>query len=146
MAAGNTEEITVYVDGASFGNPGPAGAGIVLVAGRRVIHRAAIPLGEATNNVAEYRALIAALHEAAARRARRVTVRSDSELMIKQMRGEYRVKAPQLRPLHEWAVKLASRFEQVTWQHVGRERNREADRLAKQGAERAADGGSAATA
>ncbi len=145
MAARKTEDITVYVDGASLGNPGPAGAGIVLTAGGEVIHRASIPLGATTNNVAEYRALIAGLHEAAARQARRVTVRSDSELLVKQMRGEYRVKAAHLRPLHEWAMKLTRRFEEVTWQHVPREENREADALAKQGAERAADSGDTPT-
>ncbi|MGD9520181.1 MAG: ribonuclease HI family protein [Armatimonadota bacterium] len=129
------EEMVLNIDGASFGNPGPAGAGIVLTAGNEVIHRASIPLGETTNNVAEYRALIAGLHEAAARKARRVVVRSDSELLIRQMRGEYQVKAPHLRPLHEWGKKIADRFEGVTWEYVPREENSEADRLAKEGAE-----------
>jgi ribonuclease HI len=131
-------EMTLYVDGASLGNPGPAGGGLVLVCGNSVLHRASIPLGVATNNVAEYRALIAGLHEAAARGAKRLVVRSDSELLMKQMRGEYRVKAKHLRELCEWARKVARRFESVTWEHVPRDQNREADALAKQGAERSA--------
>ncbi|MCX7599017.1 MAG: ribonuclease HI family protein, partial [Armatimonadetes bacterium] len=101
------EVITIYCDGASLGNPGSAGAGFLLLGpDGKVLRRRAVPLGETTNNVAEYRALIAALHEAAAVGARKVRVRADSELLVKQMRGEYRVTAPHLKPLYAWAQKL----------------------------------------
>jgi ribonuclease HI len=125
-------DLILHVDGASLGNPGPAGAGLVLVThSGEVVAQNSVPLGVATNNVAEYRALIAGLHEASAAGARRLIVRSDSELMIKQLRGEYRVKTPHLRPLFDWVVKLARRFEQVRWEHVPRELNAAADDLAK---------------
>ncbi len=129
--------LVLHTDGASLGNPGPAGAGFVLLEDDgEVVREGSIPLGVATNNVAEYKALIAGLNEAAALGARRLTVRSDSELMIKQLRGEYRVKTPHLRPLYEWAVKLARRFEQVRWEHVRRESNTVADDLAGAAAKR----------
>lgn len=132
-------DLILHVDGASFGNPGPAGAGFVLkTRNGRVVREGSIPLGVATNNVAEYRALIAGLGEAAAAGAQRLLVRSDSELMIKQLRGEYRVKKAHLRPLYDWAVKLAGRFEQVRWEHVRRELNAAADDLAKAAAKRSA--------
>ena len=136
--------LIAYVDGASSGNPGPAGAGFVITdEDGRVLAERAIPLGQATNNVAEYRAVIGALHEAAARGAREVTVRSDSELVIKQMRGEYKVKSKGLKGLYEWVKKLTTRFEGVQWEHVGREENRRADELARQGTARSkAMGGS----
>ncbi len=133
------ELLIAYVDGASSGNPGPAGAGFVLQTpdGEVLVERS-IPLGEATNNVAEYRAIIAALNEAAARRARRVVVRSDSQLVIRQMTGQYRVKNEGLKPLHEWVKKLTSRFEGVKWEHIPREQNARADELARQAAARSA--------
>lgn len=133
-------ELILHVDGASFGNPGPAGAGYVLLDRRgEVVRENSLPLGIATNNVAEYRALIAGLSEAAALGVKRLLVRSDSELMIKQLRGEYRVKTAHLRPLYEWAVKLSRRFEEVRWEHVRREYNSVADDLAKNGAKRSAE-------
>jgi ribonuclease HI len=129
--------LTLHVDGASLGNPGPAGAGFVLLDDDgEVVRGNSIPLGVATNNVAEYKALIAGLSDAAALGVRRLTVRSDSELMIKQLRGEYRVKTPHLRPLYEWCVKLARRFEKVQWEHVRREFNTVADDLAGEAAKR----------
>jgi probable phosphoglycerate mutase len=106
---------------------------------------AAVPLGRATNNVAEYRALIAGLHEAAARGARRVSVRADSELVVRQLQGRYRVKAAHLAPLHDWARKLIARFDEVTFQSVPRDQNSEADRLAREGAERSQQAGAAPT-
>ncbi len=138
----NHDALVLYVDGASFGNPGPAGAAFVLEAAEGELKRASIPLGTCTNNEAEYRALIAGLYEAAARRARRIIIRSDSQLLIRQMRGEYKVKAKNLQPLHKWAQKVARRFEHVCWQHIPREQNALADALAKQAAERSRRHGS----
>lgn len=132
------EALVLYCDGASLGNPGPAGAGFVIVGpGGKVLRRRAVSLGRLTNNAAEYRALIAALHEAAAMGARKVHVKADSELLVKQMRGEYKVAAPNLKPLHAWAHKLLRRFEEVRFEAVPREDNAEADQLAKAAAERA---------
>ena len=135
------EALIAYVDGASSGNPGPAGAGFVLrTPDGEVVAERAIPLGEATNNAAEYKAVIAALNEAAAKGARRVVVRSDSQLLVRQMLGEYRVKNEGLKPLYEWVKKLTNRFEGVKWEHIPREQNAEADRLARQGAEKSKEG------
>lgn len=87
-------------------------------------------LGRATNNVAEYEALLHGLRYALARGARRVRVFSDSELVVRQVAGSYRVKHPAMRPLHAEAMGLMSRFERASLDHVRREANREADRLA----------------
>src|SRR5438045_5960697 len=98
-----TDELFVLeFDGGSRGNPGPAGIGVVLrAADNTPLITLGRFIGRATNNVAEYRALVAALEEAQKLGARRIMVRGDSELVIKQMRGEYRVKHPDLRPLFE---------------------------------------------
>lgn len=90
-------------------------------------------IGEATNNVAEYRAAIEGLRIAAERRARAVVLRSDSRLLVEQLSGRFRVKAPRLQRLHEEARKLLAGFEQVTIEHIPREFNAEADRLANEG-------------
>jgi len=90
-------------------------------------------IGEATNNVAEYRAAIEGLRIAAERGARAVVLRSDSRLLVEQLSGRFRVKAPRLQRLHEEARKLLAGFEQVTIEHVPREFNAEADRLANEG-------------
>jgi ribonuclease HI len=123
--------ITAYVDGGSRGNPGPAGYGIRFEdSDGAVVAEFHGALGIATNNVAEYRGLLAALRWALDRGHEALHVRSDSELLVKQMRGEYRVRNPGLQPLHAEARALASRIGRVTFEHVRRERNREADRLA----------------
>ncbi len=96
-----------------------------------------IPLGEATNNVAEYRALIAGLHEASARGIKHLCVRTDSELVCRQLNGQYRVKSDNIRQFYEWARRLMQRFESIEIQHVPRDENAEADRLAGDAARRA---------
>lgn len=123
--------VRISVDGAARGNPGPAGFGAILEGtpdGPRLVH--AGYLGEATNNVAEYQALLWALAEARRRGFEAVEVRSDSELMVKQMRGEYRVKHPRLRGLHAKAAALARAFRAFSIRHVPRGDNAEADALA----------------
>ncbi|EKP95067.1 tRNA (adenine(22)-N(1))-methyltransferase TrmK [Thermaerobacter subterraneus] len=124
----------LHTDGAARGNPGPAGIGVVLIGpDGAVAERIARFIGAATNNVAEYTALITGLQRALDRGARRLDVYSDSELMVRQLNGQYRVKNEGLKPLFEQAARLAAQFERVRFIHVPRERNREADRLANQG-------------
>ena len=125
------DEVVVSTDGGSRGNPGPAGIGAVVTApDGTVLAEIAEGIGWATNNVAEYRAVIAGLERAHALGARRVHVRADSLLLIEQLRGRYRVRNAGLQPLFARAQRLARGFERVTWQHVPRERNRAADALA----------------
>lgn len=123
--------LVVHVDGASRGNPGEAGFGVhVSLPDGRPVAELYGHLGRATNNVAEYQALVHALRWALARGARRIEVFSDSELLVRQMGGRYRVKNPGLRPLHQEASDLLARFEHGRIRHVPREENREADALA----------------
>ena len=125
--------ITAYTDGGARGNPGPAGFGVhILDADGNTLAELVGQLGRTTNNVAEYSGLIAALEWALAHGQRRMRVRMDSELVIKQMRGEYKVKHAGLQPLHAEARRLASKLEQVTFEHVRREQNRVADALSNQ--------------
>jgi ribonuclease HI len=121
----------IYTDGAARGNPGPAGAGVCIrdAAGRVLVERGRY-LGEATNNVAEYRALLIGLEEARRLGSPEVQVRSDSELLVRQMRGVYRVRSAPLQELHARAKALEREFERVEYVHVTREHNRDADRLA----------------
>jgi ribonuclease HI len=121
----------LHIDGASRGNPGEAGFGVHVTEpdGSELTGLYGY-LGRATNNVAEYQALIHALRYALARGARHVHVFSDSELVVRQMDGSYRVKHPHLIPLHREARSLLARFEEARITHVPRERNRDADRLA----------------
>ena len=124
-------DITVRVDGASRGNPGPSGAGAVIEFGDgREPRELCRYLGETTNNVAEYRALLLALEEAAGLAAASITVRSDSELLVRQLRGEYKVRAEHLRPLHAEVCRRLRVFPAVRILHVPREENRRADSLA----------------
>lgn len=131
----------IHVDGAARGNPGPAGFGVILEGapdGQRIVHAAY--LGEATNNVAEYQGLLWALAEARRRGFDAAEVRSDSELMVKQMRGEYRVKHPRLRGLHARAAALARGFHTFSIRHVPREENAQADALANRAIDEAQRG------
>jgi ribonuclease HI len=127
---GDIVEATLFADGGSRGNPGPAASAAVLLdpAGELVEEIGAY-LGVATNNVAEWTALVLGLEAALARGIRRLTVRLDSELVVKQLRGEYRVKHAGLQPLHRRAMKLLRAFEDVDVAHVPRKQNARADRL-----------------
>lgn len=121
---------TLFADGGSRGNPGPAASGAVLLdASGDVLEEAWAYLGTATNNVAEWTALLLGLDAAAKRGIRRLAIRLDSELVVKQLRGEYRVKHPALQPLHRRAVTLLRGFEHVDVRHVPRKQNTLADRL-----------------
>jgi len=122
--------VTANIDGGARGNPGPAAYAIVLRdAGGATLFSSGKCIGQATNNVAEYYGLIAALDAARERGISRLRVESDSELLVLQMQGRYRVKSPDLKPLHERALKLARTFESFEIAHIPREKNREADRL-----------------
>lgn len=124
---------TVNIDGGSRGNPGPAAYGVLIRDPRgEVIARLKKYIGRATNNVAEYYGLIAALDYATSHGIRALRVESDSELLVNQMRGRYKVKSADLKPLFERAQKMARSFESFRIEHVYRERNAEADQLANE--------------
>jgi len=119
-------------DGASRGNPGPASAAAVLRDEEgTVLTEVSQRLGSTTNNVAEYFGLIIGLEEALKLRADEVVVESDSQLLVRQCSGEYRVRNARLRRLRDWVSRLEQGFTRVTYRHVPRERNREADALAR---------------
>lgn len=137
------ERFVLHADGAARGNPGPAGAGAVLLDDRgKVVVELRRALGRATNNRAEYEALLMGLEEARRRGARELVVRLDSELVVRQLRGQYRVKHQGLRPLAQRALRLLSEFASVRLEHVPRERNAIADRLANEAID-ATEGGAA---
>jgi ribonuclease HI len=129
--------VTVACDGASRGNPGPAGAGAQITGpDGSVLAEVAEGLGETTNNVAEYTAVIRGLERALELGATEVLLRSDSQLLINQLTGRYRVKTSHLQPLHRRVRELGARFDTIEYEHVRRERNTEADRLANLGVDR----------
>lgn len=135
-----TEVITLQFDGGSRGNPGPAGIGVVLTAADETpIFTLGRFVGRCTNNVAEYTALITGLEEAKKLGVRKLIIRGDSELIIKQMRGEYRVKHPDMKVLYDKAMSLASQFEEVKITHNLRHHNELADKLANAAMDRKAD-------
>ena len=125
--------VEVFIDGASSGNPGPAGVGVVFLdAHGQPAATFKHYVGEATNNVAEYLALIYALQEAQARGWRRLAVKTDSELLARQVAGTYKVRNSALRALHEQIQHARRGFDDLQVQHVSRTLNKEADRLARQ--------------
>jgi ribonuclease HI len=126
-------QATLFADGGSRGNPGPAASGAVLVGpDGEVIDEVGEFLGIATNNVAEWTALCIGLERAIERGIVRLAVRMDSELVVKQMRGEYRVKHASLQPLHRRAQSLLRKFEHVDIKHVPRKQNALADSVVNQ--------------
>jgi len=130
MPAPRTKGWTLECDGGARGNPGPAAVAYLLLdPDRQVIESRAESIGTATNNIAEYRALIAGLEAAAGRKAAPLTVRMDSELVVRQMTGEYKVKHEGLKPLHAAARAAAARIAGLTFEAVPREQNARADRL-----------------
>ena len=127
------EQITVYTDGGSRGNPGPAAAGFILAEPNgNQIQAKALFLGQTTNNVAEYTAIVKALEAAKQIGAKRLAVFSDSELLVKQVNGQYKVKSEQIRPLFRQAVNLINEFEDCKVKHITRDKNQEADELVNQ--------------
>ncbi len=125
--------LRLFTDGAARGNPGPAGLGLVIEdAAVRRLWGGCRYLGVTTNNQAEYLALIAGLRKAAEWAPRRLEVHMDSELVVRQLSGQYRVRSADLRSLHAQATALLGTFPEVAVRHVPRERNRGADALANQ--------------
>jgi ribonuclease HI len=127
------DELLLYCDGGSRGNPGPAAIGAVILDPTTdpptLLVTVSERIGETTNNVAEYRALIAGLEAAAPYRAARITVRADSMLVVEQLRGTWKVRQAHLRPLADEARTLLARYQSVTLEHVPREQNVDADAL-----------------
>lgn len=132
----------LHTDGGARGNPGPAGIGVVLCSpGGQVLEEIARGIGRATNNVAEYEALIVGLQTARVHGAADLEVFMDSRLVIEQMKGNYKVKSPGLKTLHERARSLAQEFKRVTFTAVARVENTHADRLSNLGMDRQAASG-----
>ncbi len=125
------KKAVIYADGASRGNPGPAAIGAIIKDERgRLITSISQRIGRATNNQAEYRAIIAALEEAARLGAKQVEIKTDSELVVKQINGEYRVKKATLKPLYQQVKQRQGSLEGFTITHILRQQNIEADNLA----------------
>jgi len=131
LSSASPPELVIHIDGGSRGNPGPSGFGVHAVDAKgKVVAEHFGFIGQATNNVAEYQALVHAFKLATARGARRLEIRSDSELVVKQMNGVYKVKHPDMLTLWRQASTLRRGFEAAEIKHVRREQNKEADALA----------------
>ncbi len=132
------EHLFLYVDGACSGNPGPAGAAALLKDpdGTTLLEKARA-FGPATNNVAEYQGLILGLELASQLLPKRLTIRSDSELLVRQLAGQYKVKAAKLKPLYREVRRLLAPFPSVEIESIPRAENAEADRLARKACDRA---------
>lgn len=126
-------DLILFIDGASKGNPGHAGIGIRIERDGELLIEHCEYIGQATNNTAEYRALIKGLELAAQFRAHRVTVFSDSELVVRQMNGHYKVKSNALLPLYQTAHEQSKTFDAFQITHVRRDQNHKADQLANRG-------------
>jgi ribonuclease HI len=124
--------LLIYTDGASSGNPGPAGIGIVIAdRDDRVVGRVSSYIGENTNNFAEYTAVIRALEIAIYYKTKDLKIRTDSELLVKQIKGEYKVSSDTIRPLYEKVIRLKKKINSVRFEHIPRAQNEKADHLAK---------------
>ncbi len=123
--------LDIFTDGACSGNPGEASIGVIIKQDGKTIKEIAKSIGLATNNIAEYSALIAALKEAVVLKAESIRIHTDSEWMFNQIRGTYKVKNEQIKPLYDEAIALAKSCKRVEFKRVPREENQEADRLAK---------------
>ncbi len=125
------KKVVIFTDGAAEPNPGPAAIGVIIKDERgRVISSISQPIGRTTNNQAEYRAIIAALESAIRLGANQVDMRSDSELVVRQINGRYRVKKAALKPLYQQVKQLQGLLEGFTITHIPRQQNTEADNLA----------------
>jgi ribonuclease HI len=136
IESSSAAELYIYTDGASRGNPGEAGAGVVIMDdGGAVVRELRKYLGHTTNNVAEYEAFILGLTEAVRLGASKIHMRNDSELLTRQISGEYRVKDQKLKRLHAKAKRILNKFDAYEIRSLRRENNRVADRLANEAIE-----------
>jgi ribonuclease HI len=125
------KRVEIFIDGAARGNPGPAGIGVVIKdESKKTVKEFYKYIGAATNNVAEYNALVYGLQEAHMLGAEEVKLNLDSELVAQQLKGEFRVKDPKIKPLFDQAIHLINGFKKFEVQHIPREENKEADKLA----------------
>jgi ribonuclease HI len=122
--------LEIFIDGACSGNPGRAGVGVVINCQGKTLKEISKPIGEATNNIAEYTALVYALQEALVMKAKELKIFTDSELMARQVTGVYKVKNEKLKILFDQVRHLMSGFDHVDINHVRREKNKQADKLA----------------
>jgi ribonuclease HI len=123
-------QLEIYIDGASKGNPGPAGIGVIICQDGLVLRNLANYIGNTTNNVAEYTALIYGLQEALLLKAEIIKINTDSQLLCRQMNKEYKIKSPQLLGLYQQVTHLLSGFKEVEFRHIPRTKNLGADKLA----------------
>ena len=130
-------ELDIYIDGASKGNPGPSGIGIIIIKDGCIIKEIARFIGPATNNIAEYTALVHALQEGLILKADAIRIKSDSELLCRQLNKDYKVKSANIIGLYTQAVNLLNGFQKVSIQHIPREQNAPADKLATQAVKQA---------
>lgn len=124
--------LEIFIDGACRGNPGPAAVGIVIQENGKVVKKISKSIGEATNNIAEYTALIYALKEAIALKAQQLKIYTDSELLYYQLTGTYQIKNENLKSLLDEAQALGKKFKHIEMKRIPREQNQEADKLATQ--------------
>jgi ribonuclease HI len=132
-------KLEIFTDGGCSGNPGPASIGVVIKSDGKTIKEISRPIGNATNNIAEYTAMIVALEEALVLKADEVFVKTDSELMYKQIIGKYKVKHEGIKPLFDQVKQLEGKFKRAEFKHVPREENCEADKLAGLGLKKSQD-------
>jgi len=123
-------ELNIYIDGASKGNPGPSGIGVVICRNGKTIKNVSSFVGNTTNNVAEYTALIYALEEALILKAESIKINTDSQLLYRQLKKLYKVKSPNILGLYNRALRLLSAFKDTTLENIPREKNKGADKLA----------------
>lgn len=129
--------LEIHIDGASKGNPGPSGIGVVISKDGQTIKNISSYIGNATNNIAEYTALIYALEEALVLKAQSIDIKTDSELLYRQIKKIYKIKSPNITGLYSRAVHLMSAFKEVSINHIPREYNCGADKLATQAIKKA---------
>jgi ribonuclease HI len=122
--------LEIYIDGASKGNPGPSGIGVVICSGQETLKNLSTYIGHATNNIAEYTALIYALQEALALKAQVISIKTDSQLLARQLNKIYKVKHPNIIGLYNQALNLLAGFKEVSIKNIPREENIGADKLA----------------
>jgi len=135
------KQLEIYIDGASKGNPGPAGIGVIICQNGEVLKNIANYIGNTTNNVAEYTALIYGLQEALMLKAESLKINTDSQLLYRQIKKVYKTKSKNILGLYNQVIHLLSAFKEVSINHIPRQDNRGADKLANQAIKKQLKGG-----